>query len=115
MGPDVENERTTKPDSAASALSAGLGAWLPIETAPKDGSLILVTGCNGSKTVVAAAWKGPSEEDGFDKPRWVGWLGLYELGLAEPKFWHPLPEAPNAVIEGAEGGLPPKAPARMEG
>jgi hypothetical protein len=26
MGPDVENERTTKPDSAASALSAGLGA-----------------------------------------------------------------------------------------
>ena len=25
MGPDVENERTTKPDSAASALSAGLG------------------------------------------------------------------------------------------
>ena len=27
MGPDVENERTTKPDSAASALSAGLGAY----------------------------------------------------------------------------------------
>ena len=26
MGPDVENERTTKPDSAASALSAGLGS-----------------------------------------------------------------------------------------
>ena len=24
MGPDVENERTTKPDSAASVLSAGL-------------------------------------------------------------------------------------------
>ncbi len=28
MGPDVENERTTKPDSAASALSAGLAALL---------------------------------------------------------------------------------------
>ncbi len=26
MGPDVENERTTKPDSAASVLTAGLGA-----------------------------------------------------------------------------------------
>lgn len=38
MGPDVENERTTKPERAASALSARLGATIRKSTPNGDGS-----------------------------------------------------------------------------
>jgi hypothetical protein len=38
---DEKPQTETTPDGAASVLSAGLGAWLPIETAP-EGKRILV-------------------------------------------------------------------------
>lgn len=53
MGPDVENERTTKPDSAASALSAGLGVVLPPLTLTKPLTVVMYP--DGSKTEVDAA------------------------------------------------------------
>ena len=73
-------------DSAASALSAGLGAWLPIETAPKDGTLILGATRNGS--VYAVAY-----DDIFAAP----WRVINDFGLNAGALthWMPAPEAPN--------------------
>lgn len=77
---------------ARSALSEGLGAWLPIATAPKDGTEILVFTRYGNKYVVAY-------DDVFSNP----WRVRNDEGISEtaPIYWMPLPEAPNA-------GYPPK-------
>ena len=69
--------------------------WRPIKTAPKDGSLILATGCNGFRTVVAAWWKEASERYGTDGE--AGWRGVINdqgvVRIAEPTHWMPLPPA----------------------
>ena len=74
------------PDGAASVLTAGLGAWLPIETAPKDGTEILVYTRSECFYVVAY-------DDVFSAP----WRIRNDEGLnrAVPTHWMPLPDAPN--------------------
>lgn len=71
-------------------------AWQLIETAPKDGTVILIA---DSRAVYAAFWNGkhepnfpwrfvdPSEDDGFN-----GWMGD-KFG---PTHWMPLPSPPEA-------------------
>ena len=61
--------------------------WQPIETAPKDGTAILVYTCNEGFYVV-------SYDDIFSAP----WRVRNDEGLNEdqPTHWMPLPEPPNA-------------------
>ncbi|GBQ36102.1 DUF551 domain-containing protein [Acetobacter fabarum] len=80
-------------DAKAALAAAGAAAWRPIETAPKDGSLILVTvkhiGCD-----VVSFWG-------------TGWRETTN-GLMlrdEPTHWQPLPTPPNATPQAAPGAI----------
>ena len=73
-----------------------MAEWQPIETAPRDGTLILVTGVNGLNTVLAAYyWEG----DDYSPNPYKGWSGIVnsfgEQRIAEPTHWMPLPEPPS--------------------
>lgn len=80
-------EQQTMPDGGASVSTAGLGAWLPIETAPRDGTLILGATRNGS--VYAVAY-----DDIFSAP----WRVVNDFGLNAGALthWMPAPKTPNA-------------------
>lgn len=87
-----------------------LTEWLPIETAPKDGTAVLVmrdiwpgseTGraekCTGHNTYVAAWWA-----DEGNSGEWVCYMDRIEEPICpiEPTHWMPLPPPP---IEEAHG------------
>ena len=74
------------------ASSAGLMAWLPIETAPKDGTKLLVF--DGGK-ITTAYWDGDSWE------LVVPSEGYRDSDTVYAKFWMPLPEAPNVEVTGS--------------
>lgn len=86
-------------DCAASALDDGLGAWLPIDTAPKD----------GTKIMMACPWLGVCgpghwNEDKYAKkprPYWTHWgeriWGALMIRGDQPTHWQPMPEAPNVM------------------
>lgn len=82
-----------------------VGGWRPIETAPKDGSEVMLS--NGS-AVAEGHWLhdeggitehrdlegryiGQDESEGFDG--WIDWSGGM---IPEPTHWMPLPPAPGA-------------------
>jgi hypothetical protein len=66
--------------------------WKPISSAPKDGSIILVTGCNGSNRTIAAAYIDESVLEGETKYGWLGYLWPGATGwIAAPTHWMPLP------------------------
>lgn len=112
----VEGDRVIHPDGSivyddlsarAADIIAGLltynsileaekvgGGWQSIETAPKDGRLILVTGCNGFRSVLAAWYMGDSERYGNDgKARWLGVLNSAGvICIADPSHWMRLPD-----------------------
>lgn len=96
----MTNEKT--PDSAASVLSAGLGAWLPIETAPRDGTKILMA-CPWLGVCGPGEW---STDKYAKKPRpyWTHWgeriWGVQRVRADQPTHWQPMPEAPNAKVSG---------------
>lgn len=65
--------------------------WLPIETAPKDGTLVLV-GWRDSDLVISALY---AQGDDVEK-YWYGYvpaLGL--MNVREPHLWMPLPSPPS--------------------
>jgi len=83
--------------------NAVLGAWLPIETAPKDKrillgyELIIFNGINS----VCGCW----DDDRYakkPKPFWTHDMyrlkGARETRAQQPIAWMPLPEAPNAEL-----------------
>lgn len=94
-----------------------VGAWQPIETAPKDGSAVLVMRdiwpgtvsgraeeCNGHNTYIAAWWGVERAGAGA----WVCYMGFVsdpECPI-EPTHWMPLPEPPRK---------PPAPPANLTG
>lgn len=76
-----------------------MSAWQPIETAPKDGTKILVF-VDGE--IKIAHWETDSAHAGWDKafvPLWVGFscMDSYfneEWQETEPTHWMPLPPLP---------------------
>ena len=89
-----------------------VGGWRPIETAPKDGTLILVH--FGTKGVRAVSWDSPfhdevTEENGIwcvddDKHGPYGLRGYLDGHPSAPTHWMPLPAPPLAVGCGREAG-----------
>lgn len=90
---------------AADALEAG--PWMPIETAPKDGTAVMLGNSGG-------AWIGPFMQFAESGYRFDGpWRSLmlnhyhipYEHRYKAPTHWMPLPTPPSAKVaqEGAAG------------
>lgn len=71
--------------------------WQPIETAPKDGTTVIIGRDMGDFGFV----RGYGRFDGKDGSFLSGWIshGFSEyhgnLGLAHPTHWMPLPEPPQ--------------------
>ena len=82
-----------------------MAEWQPIETAPKDGSKVLLAKFGWYS--VPALTPFPAETDpkefglwwgavGFWSDRWKNWNdGIEPCGLAGPTHWMPLPDPPK--------------------
>lgn len=57
--------------------------WQPIETAPKDGTSVLIYGGNPLGPLIARSWGGSVWSDGSFP------------GVTDPTHWQPLPEPPE--------------------
>jgi len=69
--------------------------WQPIETAPKDGTLVLTW---SARLCCVARWKDYEREPYKPHPsyRWYGWIDGYDgEDIPDPTHWMPLPEAPK--------------------
>ncbi len=79
-------------------------AWQPIETAPKDGTKVIVF-IPGSGAVCPAWW----EVDKYavrPRPYWTHWgehvFGVRQVRNKPPTHWMPIPPAPaKTAVEGA--------------
>lgn len=73
--------------------------WQPIETAPKDGTRVIVGHPEMTSTV--SRWGGWSElrADGSLDNRHLGWTNTAAMGLGllkpQPTHWQPLPAPPQ--------------------
>ena len=76
---DLERKKLAK----AGAESIKPSLWQPIETAPKDGTGLLVY---SDERIISAMWS-----DGADD--WVE--VVHEYTFANPTHWMPLPEPPK--------------------
>ena len=89
-----------KATPAVLGLSEGLGAWMPIATAPRDGTAILVF----AGRVLMTRWYVHymnGKPDPYRAPEWeqqdmFGGMGSYQ-GPLEPTHWMPLPAAPQSA------------------
>ena len=75
--------------------------WQPIETAPRDSTPILVTGCNGGRVILYAQFFEERADESFKGPGWLGCFEGMQMWLAEPTHWMPLPKSPEAGTGGA--------------
>lgn len=90
-------------------IGEGLGAWLPIATAPRDGSEVLVLlDCAGVAVVHIAWWRSREEWESSGQycggwgrlEEWEGWWSYTRNsvsqekleGHAAPTHWHPMLE-----------------------
>jgi hypothetical protein len=77
-----------------------MSEWLPIETAPKDETLILLYGRVHNKTLVSAGLLVLPTEDNYDPdwsyPRHVCLDVDGEPSVCHPTHWMPLPSLPSS-------------------
>lgn len=79
-------DKTTKLDAPYGVgVDALVRQWQYIETAPQDGTKILLFGCYSTPTIVIGEWAGKRP------PRWIA--NGYSVPR-EPTHWMPLPEIP---------------------
>ena len=88
-------------------------AWRPIETAPKDGTSILLhcsryfrdespaLECDDVNTVVASWWEREEPNADGELGDWICYMDLFMDPLCpfEPTHWMPLPDPPPAETE----------------
>lgn len=79
--------------------------WLPIKTAPKDGTTVLIGWqCEDKErtwATKAAWWEEDSAQE--DLPGWTDWacrsFGYEEVNVYQPTHWQPLPAALSRASE----------------
>lgn len=94
---DEQEKGTSEGGIGQSASTAGLGAWLPIETAPKDGTPILGFKFGIMPTVLF--WL-PRSENKTEKTEW--WFDPLNpwADIKGITYWIPIPKAPNVQGQG---------------
>ena len=88
------------PAGAESGLNVGLGSTTecePIQTAPKDGTPIILLYFDSGRI----CWV----RDGKFVPP-IGWYSINGTGGLHPTHWMPLPEAPNAKLTSGAHNAP---------
>ena len=70
--------------------------WQPIETAPKDGTWVLVWGPLEAWSSVKAAWYAMNRRIGRAYWKMDGEWDDYELADNQPTHWMPLPDPPTS-------------------
>src|SRR5262245_23064826 len=96
---DGYKERGHKPTCQRQAALQGEGkesGWRPIETAPKDGTLILLYPTKGEGRISTGYWWKPENGDYC----WAAGGGWFEED--EVSHWTPLPELPRAATPAQE-------------
>lgn len=99
LGADLESARAALMAELPAPPSAQAPEWRPIETAPRDGTTVIVARHMGDFGWIrgCAMWVGGN---GFV----AGWVShgfdrvMGELGLAHPTHWQPLPAPPKEVV-----------------
>jgi hypothetical protein len=88
----IERNWNAGPDVLHAAILAAIG-WQPIETAPKDGTIVDLWGPKFNRDGI---WNG---ECRYASCRWSnGWQNAYWCPLdkkSQPTHWMPLPAAPQ--------------------
>jgi hypothetical protein len=96
LGPEKQREIWRR--ALLSSRGEQAGGWRPIATAPKDGTRILVL-CefaNGREPTVVRWVDSPAPAGPFGR---FAWREMQDSAIAEsvPKFWMPIPDAPEAI------------------
>lgn len=104
--------------AAVKADRAQWPAWQPIETAPKDGTSVLLL-LDSSDVPHAARWlSGPDDPRATDettKPGWYfPWDGYQVTEYDGPVCWMPLPPGPGEAAQPADAALLQRALAALE-
>lgn len=85
--------------AAQAALTAAkAGGWLPIETAPKDGTAVLVS---EGRFCSCVEWNEEFDWWAVDDNK----LGPFRLRGAAPTHWQPLPNPPKEQSAGGPGSV----------
>lgn len=83
--------------------------WQPIESAPKDGTEIIVIHCTHYDAGLGTIVDGPftasfcndewqSSWDGEEVAEYMDWSGTDYKSIMDPTHWMPLPSPPEAAV-----------------
>lgn len=105
----------------AALTAAKAGGWLPIETAPKDGTVVILGRAEDDASVVTTGHWQEAEEDGVDymgadagfvdehyqefKPGRSFGSPSYRYAPTQPTAWQPLPNPPKEQSAGGPGSV----------